>query len=459
MANKMQQFTKGAQDVMRLAQKSSEDYKHNYIGTEHLLLGMLLERKGIAGRALRQLGIDETRVEELLQRMTRAEQRSEHAPVELSPGCKRVLELAVSEAQRRQDNLIDTKHLLLGLVGLPEGVAIDIFKRMGITPKAITYQIDIVSSDAIDFSKASSAPPLPPLPETTRTPRRMERFTQRARRVLSLAQEAAESFQHNYIGTEHLLLGLILEEGGVAGRVLRELGSDQRRVEELVERMTRASPRTTTIAPELSPGTKRVLELAVDEARRMGHHYIGTEHLLLGLVRLPEGVAIDILKRLGISPEEVRRQTRRVLQEAPFVPRKEETTENVHRVFIGCAKEDEKVAEWIIYGLAGQQLISWKNSVAVLGDGGWDDSLTLALLRSNILVLVLSPNGLADKHIAKERLFFEQILERPIIPVLWQDCEIDPELQKLGVIDMRGQREEGIAELVAAIQKHLATNT
>ena len=146
---------------------------------------------------------------------------------------------------------------------------------------------------------------------------KMERFTQRARRVLSLAQEEAERLQHNYIGTEHLLLGLIREEGGVAGRVLRELGLEQKRVEELVERMTRASTRSGTTAPELSPGTKRVLELAVDEARRMGHHYIGTEHLLLGLVRLPEGVAIDILKRLGVSPEEVRRQTRRVLQENP----------------------------------------------------------------------------------------------------------------------------------------------
>jgi ATP-dependent Clp protease ATP-binding subunit ClpC len=146
---------------------------------------------------------------------------------------------------------------------------------------------------------------------------KMERFTQRARRVLSLAQDEAERLQHNYIGTEHLLLGLIREEGGVAGRVLRELGLDQRRVEELVERMTRATARTSSVQPELSPGTKRVLELAVDEARRMGHHYIGTEHLLLGLVRLTEGVAIDILKRLGVSPEEVRRSTRRVLQESP----------------------------------------------------------------------------------------------------------------------------------------------
>ncbi len=148
-------------------------------------------------------------------------------------------------------------------------------------------------------------------------PNKMERFTQRARRVLSLAQEEAERLQHSYIGTEHLLLGLMREEGGVAGRVLRDLGLDPRRVEELVERMTRAGQRVGTARLDLSPGTKKVLELAVDEARRMGHHYIGTEHLLLGLVRQSEGIAIDVLKRLNVSPEEVRRQTRRVLQESP----------------------------------------------------------------------------------------------------------------------------------------------
>jgi len=159
----------------------------------------------------------------------------------------------------------------------------------------------------------------------------MERFTQRARRVLSLAQEEAERLQHNYIGTEHLLLGLMREEGGVAGKVLRDLGLEQSRVEELVERLTRASTRTSTIQLDLSPGTKKVLELAVDEARRMGHHYIGTEHLLLGLVRQSEGVAIDVLKRLGVSPEEVRRQTRRVLQESPVQPQSSQEEQQKRR--------------------------------------------------------------------------------------------------------------------------------
>jgi len=148
-------------------------------------------------------------------------------------------------------------------------------------------------------------------------PNKMERFTQRARRVLSLAQEEAERLRHHQIGTEHLLLGLMREEGGVAGRVLRDLGLDLRRVEELVSRLSTSEYRGGVAQLDLSPGTKKVLELAVDEARRMGHHYIGTEHLLLGLVRQQEGIALDVLRRLGVNPDEIRRQTSKVLQESP----------------------------------------------------------------------------------------------------------------------------------------------
>jgi len=143
----------------------------------------------------------------------------------------------------------------------------------------------------------------------------MERFTQRARRVLSLAHQEAERMRHNYIGTEHLLLGLMREEGGVAGRVLRELGLETERVQEIVERLT-GTGQYRGGKLDLSPGTQQVLEYAVEEARRMGHHYIGTEHLLLGLVRYGEGIALDVLRKLGITPEQIRRQTRRVLQES-----------------------------------------------------------------------------------------------------------------------------------------------
>jgi ATP-dependent Clp protease ATP-binding subunit ClpC len=148
----------------------------------------------------------------------------------------------------------------------------------------------------------------------------MQRFTQRARRVLSLAQEEAERLQHSYIGTEHLLLGLMREEGGVAGRVLRELGLDIKQVEALVERKTRSGQRAPFSKIDLSPGTKRVLELGVEEARRLGHHYIGTEHLLLALVGHNEGVAMDILAALKVTPEQIRKQTNRILQDSSSVP-------------------------------------------------------------------------------------------------------------------------------------------
>jgi ATP-dependent Clp protease ATP-binding subunit ClpC len=133
--------------------------------------------------------------------------------------------------------------------------------------------------------------------------------------VLSLAHQEAEQMRHNYIGTEHLLLGLIREEGGVAGRVLRELGLEVSRVQEIVQRLTGTGQyRGGKI--DLSPGTQQVLEFAFEEAKRMGHHYIGTEHILLGLVRYGEGIALNVLQKLGVTPEQIRRQTSRVLQES-----------------------------------------------------------------------------------------------------------------------------------------------
>ncbi len=151
-------------------------------------------------------------------------------------------------------------------------------------------------------------------------PNWMERFTKRARLVLSYAQEDAERLHHNTIGTEHLLLALLREGGGVGARVLRDLGLEERQLENVVVELTQAKNREMNAGLELSSGTKKVLELSVDEARRMGHHYIGTEHILLGIVRQTDGMAIDVLRRLGVSPDEVRRQVRRVLQESPIVP-------------------------------------------------------------------------------------------------------------------------------------------
>ncbi|HZU86021.1 MAG TPA: ATP-dependent Clp protease ATP-binding subunit [Anaerolineaceae bacterium] len=142
----------------------------------------------------------------------------------------------------------------------------------------------------------------------------MERFTQRARRVLSLAHQEAERMHQNSIGTEHLLVGFLQEEGGVAGRVLRDLGLELDRVREIIERLS-GYGQSSGEKIDLSAGVQQVLEFAFDEARRMGHQYISTEHLLLGLVRSTEGMAMDVLNRMGVTAEQIRRQVRRVLQE------------------------------------------------------------------------------------------------------------------------------------------------
>ncbi|HFQ95128.1 MAG TPA: NDP-hexose 4-ketoreductase, partial [Anaerolineae bacterium] len=142
---------------------------------------------------------------------------------------------------------------------------------------------------------------------------KFDRFTKRARRVLQIAQEEAQRLNHNYIGTEHLLLGLVKEQNGIASKVLAELGATPDKVIYAVERTVGRGDRPSFGRPVLAPRTKRVIELAVDEARLMGHHYIGTEHLLLGLVREGDGIAVNVLRSLGLSLEQIRAQTARTI--------------------------------------------------------------------------------------------------------------------------------------------------
>ncbi len=147
---------------------------------------------------------------------------------------------------------------------------------------------------------------------------RFDKFTERARRVLTLAQEEAHRFNHNYIGTEHILLGLVREGDGVAAKVLANLGVELNKVRSAVEFIIGRGDRTVLGEIGLTPRAKKVIELAVDEARRLNHSYIGTEHLLLGLVREGEGIAAGVLESLGVNLERVRAETTRILsQSAP----------------------------------------------------------------------------------------------------------------------------------------------
>ncbi|MEZ4507036.1 MAG: ATP-dependent Clp protease ATP-binding subunit [Thermomicrobiales bacterium] len=143
-----------------------------------------------------------------------------------------------------------------------------------------------------------------------------DKFTERARKVLSLAQEEAQRFNHPYIGTEHLLLGLVREGEGVAARVLTNMGVQLPKVRSAVEFIIGRGEGAVIGEIGLTPRAKKVIELAVDEARRLDHSYIGTEHLLLGLVREGEGIAAGVLESLGVNLEKVRQQVMQVVNQS-----------------------------------------------------------------------------------------------------------------------------------------------
>jgi len=209
---------------------------------------------------------------------------------------------------------------------------------------------------------------------------RFEKFSERARRILTLAQEEARHLNHSFIGTEHILLGLVREEEGVAAKVLINLGVSLSKVRSAVEFIIGHGEKSGSGEIGLTPRAKKVIELAIDEARHLGHNYIGTEHILLGLLREKEGVAAGVLDSLGITLERARAEITRILSQGSPRSRLAHTTSRTPTLdqlsidltaaaragkldpVIGRAKEIERVT----------QILSrrTKNNPALIGEPG-----------------------------------------------------------------------------------------
>jgi ATP-dependent Clp protease ATP-binding subunit ClpA len=296
-------FNDRAKRVLALAQDEAIRFNHNYIGTEHLLLGLMREDEGVAAQVLRSLGADLSKMRQQVERIIgRGEATTSPSEITLSPRTKRVIEFAIDEARKLGHSHVGTEHLLLGIVREGGSIANGVLDALGLKPEAIRQKI-LETLGRPSGGTASS--------QTFAGSGPFSRFNDGAKRVLALAQEEAIRLNHNYMGTEHLLLGLIREDGA-ASRVLVANGVDLAKsrtavgfIVPLGEESADASQLT------LSPRTKKIIELAIDEARKLGHTYVGGEHLLLALVREGEGIACGVIESLGVSLEKIRQDVLR----------------------------------------------------------------------------------------------------------------------------------------------------
>ncbi|MGH2496927.1 MAG: Clp protease N-terminal domain-containing protein [Ktedonobacteraceae bacterium] len=335
--DRFDKFTERARKVLSLAQEEAQRFQHNYIGTEHILLGLVREGEGVAARVLVSLGVELYKVRQAVEFIIGRGDRIVLGEIGLTPRAKKVIELAVDEARRLDHHYIGTEHLLLGLVREGEGIAAGVLESLGANMErvrrstlAILNQTDQETVRTVEDTPSETARggastissnllmewhdeddhTLAPSSDADDP---YDKFTIRARRCMTYAEEEARAFQHNYIGSEHLLLGLLHGWQGVAAHVLAQLGVKLEASRRAVEFIIGRGDSIVQGEIGLTPRAKIIIEYAREEASRLHHDYIGTEHLLLGLAREGEGIAAGALESMGVQLEHIIRLTSRVL--------------------------------------------------------------------------------------------------------------------------------------------------
>ena len=292
--DKFGKFTERARKVLSLAQEEAQRFQHNYIGTEHLLLGLVREGEGVAAKVLNNLGVDLNKVRSTVEFIIGRGDRIVLGEIGLTPRAKKVIELAVDEARRLNHHYIGTEHLLLGLVREGEGIASGVLESLGVNLERVrTQTIQVLSHAEGTPAEGSTEKP---------APRPAEAFG----KVIQLAQEEAQHFQHDHVGTEHLLLGLLREGDGIAAKVLSNLGVELDKLRMAVELISWHGDYKHSGVVELNRRAGEVLAQAAFEASHFKHDYISTEHLLLGLTRIEESFAAAALQSISISMAKVR---------------------------------------------------------------------------------------------------------------------------------------------------------
>jgi ATP-dependent Clp protease ATP-binding subunit ClpA len=298
-------FNDRGKRVLALAQDEAIRFNHNYIGTEHLLLGLVREGEGVAARVLDSLGVELSKVRRSVEFIIgRGDSTTSPSEITLSPRTKKVIELAIDEARKLGHSRVGTAHLLLGLVREGEGIASGVLESLGVSMEKVHHQVIATLGQ-----QHPSAPP-----PTARPSRPFDRFSDTSKRALALAQDEAIRMKHTYIGTEHMLIGLLRAPGTAAERALGELGVT---VEQAREAVRAAVPPGDSAAPpsEIALDTHVMALIAKAEIRVSGP--IEPEHLLLALVADAESVGARVLAGLGATPQKVREAVDKLTQPPP----------------------------------------------------------------------------------------------------------------------------------------------
>ncbi len=309
-------FTERARKVLSLAQEEAQRFRHNYIGTEHLLLGLIREEGGIAAKVLQALGLEQAELRKDIEATFKPGDNIKLGEIGLTASAKKTIELAIGEARRLNHHYIGTEHLLLGLIREGIDSSNPLLEKRGITlEKVRILTIQFLSQRQTPVASLEPGQEVSqeskPAEETKKSWKEIHlaKLNEQAHKVLTLADEEARRFQHNYIGTEHLLLGLTRDQEGVAAQVLARLGMRLEQVRSAVEFIIGRGDRIVLHEIGLTPRSKHVIELAIDEAQRLNQPLASTEHLLLGMIREGRGIAAGVLESMGINLARVRQQT------------------------------------------------------------------------------------------------------------------------------------------------------
>jgi ATP-dependent Clp protease ATP-binding subunit ClpA len=321
-------FTPRAQQVLALARKEADRFNHNFVGTEHVLLGIIRLGQGVAVNVLQKLGLDLEAVRrEIEKHIGTGPDEKMFGNIPFTPRVKKVLVLTQKEARTLNDTYIGTQHILLGLLREGDGVAARVLINFDVDIERARQEILKELDSNLFIARGNEiVPSVSALKDSADNLTLQENgwfysnFTPRALQVLALARREADRFNHSFVGTEHLLLGLINLGQGVAASILEKLGLNLETVRMEIEKQVGAGP-DQKIPGNIpyTPHMKKVLALAQKEAKALHHTYVGTEHILLGLLREGEGVAARVFENLNVNVKQARKEILKELN-PNFIP-------------------------------------------------------------------------------------------------------------------------------------------